>query len=448
MLIPLQPRGRSVTVGSILFLLVVAFLVFHSRNADDVVNYVLKRPASECVQQQHIDPPSSPLSSPETNDGKWEFVPARDAEDYGLSREQCRIAFPKLFVEIEKSVAARKDKPITAKELNSKKVGEGMVRVIVHQGELYVVDFNYNPVTYSRGRATLSAIYRALRSIPNRHDLRSAEFIFMTEDYAPSWPGPIFAYSKRDSEENVWLMPDFAYWSWPEVNVGPYWDIRRRIIAVDDGIAIDGRSQRGIDFHRKKKQLFWRGTTATAPELRGQLMKMTEKKSWASVHAIDWNNEEHLRKEVIPMEDHCRYMFLMHTEGRSFSGRGKYLQNCRSVMVAHKLEWREIHHGALVASGPEANFVEVERDFSDLDDKMRYLIDHPEVAERIAQNSVQTFRDRYLTPAAEACYWRELIVQYASVCDFEPKIYSDIRAKKLRGVPFESWSLTPADFPY
>lgn len=136
MLIPLQPRGRSVTVGSILFLLVVAFLVFHSRNADDVVNYVLKRPASECVQQQHIDPPSLPLSSPETNDGKWEFVPARDAEDYGLSREQCRIAFPKLFVEIEKSVAARKDKPITAKELNSKKVGEGMVRVIVHQGEV------------------------------------------------------------------------------------------------------------------------------------------------------------------------------------------------------------------------------------------------------------------------------------------------------------------------
>lgn len=135
MLIPLQPRGRSVTIGSVLFLILVAFFVLHSRNADDVVNYVLKRPASECVQQP-LTEPLPPPSSAETKDGSWEFVPARDAEDYGLSQEQCRIAFPKLFVEIEKSVAARKDKPITAKELNSKKVGEGMVRAVVHQGEV------------------------------------------------------------------------------------------------------------------------------------------------------------------------------------------------------------------------------------------------------------------------------------------------------------------------
>lgn len=137
MLIPLQPRGRLVTIGSIFFLVVVvSFFLFRSRDTDDVVNYVLKRPVSQCVQQQNIEPLPPPPSSTKTKDGAWEFMVGRDAENYGLSQGQCRIAFPKLFAEIEKSVAARKGKPITAKELSQKKVGEGMVRVIVHRGEV------------------------------------------------------------------------------------------------------------------------------------------------------------------------------------------------------------------------------------------------------------------------------------------------------------------------
>jgi hypothetical protein len=113
------------------------------------------------------------------------------------------------------------------------------------------------------------------------------------------------------------------------------------------------------------------------------------------------------------------------------------------VLVSHKLEWLEAHHGAFISSGPDANFVEVERDFSDLDKKMAFLIDNPETAERIAENSVRTFRDRYLTPAAESCYWRHLIRKYAASCDFEPVLYKTTRTGKRvdRGVHFESWIL-------
>jgi hypothetical protein len=31
------------------------------------------------------------------------------------------------------------------------------------------------------------------------------------------------------------LMPDFGYWAWPEVQIGPYHEVRRRIAAIDDG---------------------------------------------------------------------------------------------------------------------------------------------------------------------------------------------------------------------
>lgn len=324
--------------------------------------------------------------------------------------------------------------------------------------QLYILNYEPMPVTFSRAKATLSSLHRALTAIPNRHELPSIEFIFTTEDFAvsgeDSQESPIWAYSKRDGDDAVWLMPDFGYWSWPEVYVGPYREIRRRIAAVDNnnndnnGITnTNGEVIRGVDFQHKKKQLLWRGSVATEPELRGKLLNATRGKSWASVHALDWADPDDLRAHLLPMEEHCRYMFLAHAEGRSWSGRGKYLLNCRSVFVSHALVWREAHHAALVPLGsgsPDANYVEVARDFSDLEAKIEFLLDHPDVAERIADNAVRTFRDRYLTPAAEACYWRRLIRRYADVCDFEPSLYVESRRgeRELRGVPFESWLLT------
>lgn len=53
---------------------------------------------------------------------------------------------------------------------------------------------------------------------------------------------------------------------------------------------------------------------------------------------------------------------------------------------------------------------------------MEDLLSHPEKAKRIADNSVRVFRERYLTPAAEACYWRELVKVWSEV-SFEPVLY-------------------------
>lgn len=311
--------------------------------------------------------------------------------------------------------------------------------------QLYLLHFGDMPNTFSRGKATLFSLNRALSAFPDRHLLPAIEFIFTTDDFRDRLGGSIWAYSKRDEDEDVWLMPDFGYWSWPEVQIGPYREVRRRIAAVDDGeVAPDGVVIPGLAFADKKKQLVWRGSVATAPEIRNQLIETTRGKSWASVHILNWDNEENLRNFLLPMEEHCRYMFLAQVEGRSFSGRGKYLLNCRSVTIVHKMTWREAHHAAMVPTGPEANYVEVKRDFSDLERKIEFLIDHPDAAETIANNSVRTFRDRYLTPAAESCYWRHLIRKYASVCDFEPLLYTTTHdgKKRLRGTPFADWVLT------
>jgi hypothetical protein len=299
--------------------------------------------------------------------------------------------------------------------------------------------------TATRAKSTLNSLYRALVAMPDRDSLPSIEFHFSADDFV--WDdlklegGPVWSYSKRDTanieegevdDTNIWLMPDFGYWAWPEVSISSYRQVRRQIAAVDAEFD---------NFQAKKKQLVWRGALNTGQEQRERLLEATKNKYWASVRAVDWVDKQSVADNMLPIEDHCRYMFVGHTEGRSFSGRGKYLLNCHSVFITHTLIWHEAHHAALIASGPDANYVEVKRDFSDLEQKIEYLLDNPEVAERIANNSVKTFRDRYLTPAAEACYWRYLVRKWAEVCDFEPRLY-DGKTNKLRGQPYEEWLLT------
>ncbi|KAJ6186629.1 hypothetical protein N7519_007930 [Penicillium mononematosum] len=402
-----RPSFRYLATGAVVSLFILAFLVFGTGSPSLSSQFNIKTQS----RPQYCAPPVNSSAG-------WDFVVERDGNNHGLSEDQCRIAFPKLFVEIDKSSALRENKLVTYKELDSRTVDDGM---------LYIVDYAPMPVTASRARATLNSLHRALTAFPDRHLLPSIEFIFTTEDFAEDTTAqsPIWAYSKRDSDTAVWLMPDFGYWAWPEVQIGPYHEVRRRIAAIDDGeTAADGTYVPGLQFQEKKKQLVWRGSLATNPPVRSKLLKSALGRSWASVH-------------------HCRYMFLAHTEGRSFSGRGKYLLNCRSVVVSHALEWREAHHAALISSGPDANYIEVDRDWSDLSRKIDYLIDNPEIAERIANNAVRTFRDRYLTPAAESCYWRQLIRQYSAACDFEPVLFSTARDGKTqpRGVPYDTWLL-------
>lgn len=287
--------------------------------------------------------------------------------------------------------------------------------------------------TFTRASATLNALNRALAAVPEPQRLPNIEFIFSSHDDA-SGPEPMWVYSKRDKDTDLWLMPDFGYWSWPETKVGAYKDVRRRIATVDDGLG----------FREKREELLWRGNVNTAPKLRGKLFRATRDKHWASVREIHWSDKKDVERNFVPIEDHCRYMFLAHVEGRSYSGRGKYLQNCRSVVVAHELHWLEAHHAALVHEGPDANYVRVNRNFTDLEDKIEHLLANPAEAERIAENGVRMFRDRYLTPAAEACYWRELVRAYGAMSEFEPvleMIDEKTKTRVLRGVPFESFML-------
>lgn len=226
------------------------------------------------------------------------------------------------------------------------------------------------------------------------------------------------------------LMPDFGYWSWPLELVGAYEQIRVEMV------------QNQLPWRERIPKVLWRGALKTN-EIRKTMYRLTRNKDWADIKEVKWKNRTDVSASSatssISMADHCNYQYLLHTEGRSYSGRGKYLLNCGSTVIMHKSEWIEPHQDVYVKAGASQNVVEVERDFSDLEEKMQELLSKPKLAQTIAENNQKTFRDRYLTPAAQVCYWRKLFRRWADV-SFKPEPFEVVNGKaRLRGIPFETF---------
>lgn len=157
---------------------------------------------------------------------------------------------------------------------------------------------------------------------------------------------------------------------------------------------------------------------------------------------------------VIPMDEFCKYRYTVNTEGRAWSARMTHLFNCDSLMFVHDVEW-VAHYYHLLDTGH--NCISVARDFHDLEAKIQYYEHHLDEAQQIADRAKETFRQRYTTPAATACYWRKLMRTWSTVA-FEPQIHipsedeetSSSPRKIIRGITFEEFilHLNDQDYPY
>ncbi|KAK6080917.1 O-glucosyltransferase rumi-like protein [Seiridium cupressi] len=352
----------------------------------------------EPQEQQQISLGQSPPA-----EEQWAFETQRDALNFGMSDEQCDIAFPDLYWELErardhiietKGSIFEKDVHVDRKEEYSGRQ-HGEFQVMIYDGELYVIKEVPGEPDRSRGLAALANMYRALTSIPNPKSIPNIEFVFDIEDVAQS---------PQHQPNHV----------------------------------ADLESSYALGWDDKPSKLSWRGSLAVNTRLRGDLVTAAKGRKWSDVEAIDWHN----RDNIMAMQDFCRYQYVAHTEGNSWSGRLRYLHNCNSVPVIHNLEYMAHYYHLLKSNGTEQNYVEVRRDWRDLDEKMESLIVRPDDARKIAAESTRVFRDRYLTPAAEACYWRRMFKTWRSVMAFEPRSHRVTKNGTIvrRGVSWERFA--------
>lgn len=180
--------------------------------------------------------------------------------------------------------------------------------------QLYILEETIlkNEYDASRGLAILNAIHRAIITSPE--PVPNIEFAFTVADFVPDPEEnnhPIWGLTRKASDKEIWLMGDFGYWSWPLDLVGEYNEVRKKM------------NQAEMRFEDKTKKAVWRGAVATNGH-REELIKVTQDKEWADVRPVVWAGASDLVSEdqakALSMPDHCKYQFVIHTEGKFCSG--------------------------------------------------------------------------------------------------------------------------------
>jgi hypothetical protein len=424
--------------GATAFLLVVVLLQFYLIASETRVPHV------PGLSSKHDDHTSGTVPIVDSDLNVWEYDSARDHHNIGLSTAQCDSAFPDLYFEIERAATVWQEKKhtISRDDISIDWRKDGAFQALIVGNQLRVLKakgtWRRPPAYHKRALYTLAQLNRALLGASAAGErLPDIEFAVTVDDMSLI-PGEdvgdthsIWAYTRNThdrTQDRLWVIPDFNFYASPP-RASSFIEQQRRAEQYDLHV---------VD---KIPQAIWRGVKWTNEDVRGHLLEKTKGKTWADVEEINWDYPNN----TMPMEDMCRYMFTVHTEGRSWSGRLKFLLNCDSVPIVHKLDWTSEFYHLLKADGPDQNHIPVKRDFSDLERKIKYYMENADEAQKIADNAVATFRSRYTSPAAESCYWRRLIKTYSENA-FEPDLFETVRRNRsgteieeqqLRGITYE-----------
>ncbi|KAF2207674.1 hypothetical protein CERZMDRAFT_50655, partial [Cercospora zeae-maydis SCOH1-5] len=377
---------------------------------------------------QHNDAALSPTTLPHF---QWKHganpVEQRFDDGYrdSLSAEQCDIAFPDLYYEIDRATKYYREKKHMISQEDAVVNPEGSVRFLIHRNELRIINSTsaYSQLGMAeRAHALTNMLHRALESATAGGEmLPTIEFTVSLPDFvdipadsdtATTWTWARVKAKNHDENrrkfgKRLFLIPNFDLYSLGDRKVGSYHDARFRASQYDSAL------------EEKIPQAVWRGSTWTNYEIREGLLNITRNATWASIEEIDWSSPTH--KHQLTVDQYCAYYYTVHTEGISYSGRLSYILNCDSLPVIHELVWTTHYYHLLVPDGPRQNYIPVKRDWSDLEEKIQYYFDHPDEADVIRGNSIDTFRGKYLTRAATSCYFRRLIREYAKV-SFTPEV--------------------------
>ncbi|KAK4507611.1 hypothetical protein PRZ48_001346 [Zasmidium cellare] len=363
------------------------------------------------------------------------------SNDGALSAAECTADYPDLYHEIDRAIKFWKDHKhtITAEDIDISWRNDGALRILIHHNELRVLETKGtfdNQGYRMRTLSVLSMLQEALWSASAGGErLPTIEAAIVVDDMSllpgePDDTRSIWTFTSNvrdDSHKRHWLLPNFSMYS--ARGTGSFRDMTRRAMEFD------------APFGEKLPQVIWRGVRWTNEEIRGSLLDKTKGKDWADCKVVDWDTRENMMSQ----DEMCRYAFTVHTEGRSYSGRLPFLLNCNSLPLIHDLDWTTHFYHLLVSSGKSQNYVPVKRNFEDLEEKVSRYLDHPDEAERIINNSIATFREKYTSPAATNCYLRRLIRGWSEM-SFTPHVLRNESSVRRRGVSFEEFIHIQGDY--
>lgn len=463
---PIQPQQRRRRLRNSLILVGLCLIVYQFFLRDNESS----RTVQNAFSNSHRAGPHSP-----------EIL-----NDLSLTTSQCTTLFPNLTFPIDDVLAQG---PFTVSPRSCP-----LIISLHHNNQLAILKSqpkrDLSTEMLASRTAALHQLHRAILTTPSSDPPLPNTLIslnFQDQPFGTSW-----AYSRQadpqsrpgatdgDVNARTWLMPHFSFWAWKLPFIGSMGRAAEAIAAIEAKASSSSSSSSSSSFGAKIPKAVWRGTTwfnsVHNPRLRANLIGATKDKSWADVEALKWDtvstdtkNGERTASNSLMIEDFCKYKYVLYTEGVTYSGRFQFLQMCESVLITPAISWMQhaTHlvrpvfsyalkgmEGGWTASEmvkrawpeswdvEEANAVFVKPDWSDLEDVIHWLEEHPREAEGIAKRQRETFANGgYFSPAAEMCYWRALIRGWSEVARWDAE---EVQALG-EGQTYEAFVLTNGD---
>lgn len=354
-------------------------------------------------------------------------------EDTSLRSDSCQREFPLLYPQLNENAQAWRARGGIKKadvDAAARTCEGGCAHLIISNGQIFLRTLVHD--WQSRTRAVLELFETAVQgaSWEERQQMEGLEMVFSNadKDGVKDDRGAGWVLDKRVKDPaGQYLIPDFSFTAWPEAGIASYSEFRRDAALVNEQ----------FPWHKKHDKLFWRGDPNVGAPPRIDLMKQVTKPgadAWSDVKRTSfWETGPGISKLVTPKE-HCEHKYLLHSEGNSYSGRSKFILGCASTVILHELEWTQHFHPALISDPTrpgDQNVIKSPGDlFQGLEGLARDLFDSDRAAstsslshstlsigQRVALNANRTLTNRYLSPAATACYLRAALISYNAVLD-------------------------------
>ena len=250
-----------------------------------------------------------------------------------------------------------------------------------------------------------------------------ASDVLLTET-CPS-AGPVLAFAKRDSDANVVRIPDWNFYDWPAAHLIPWEDLSN---------VMREHSQK-LPWATRIGQLF--GRAAHIGHTRDVLSKyqnaLAASPSW-NVQIKDWKAEP---ASFTTLLDHCKYKYLLHTAGNTYSGRLKFLTLCGSAIIFPADAWKECWY-PMLQNGTNvymADTVTMENKAAPILQALASLQADDDLAQSLAHGAHE-LAYKILSKRNINAYMFQLLQKYSSLMDFQVERHPD-------AVPLEQSLLGP-----
>lgn len=142
--------------------------------------------------------------------------------------------------------------------------------------------------------ATLNLIQRALTSASAYEPVPNIEFPISYDDLPTrSTPGVSWGFTREKNQENVWLIPDYGFWSWWMVGIPSFKSVWRQMRALESNYTWEKKIPRAV----------WRGSPHLNPAIRDKLVETARDTTWGDVKAVSQGERD---SNFLTLDAHCK----------------------------------------------------------------------------------------------------------------------------------------------